>query len=83
MVNLRLAEILTNMAEIKKSGPDNKNVVISIMKAARTIRDNPVSIEKIYQSGKLKEFIGVEEQTYKLIEEYLETGRIGIYEEIK
>ncbi len=83
MINLKLANILTDIAEIKKSSPDDKNMLLSLIIAARTLRDNPESIEKIYSSGKLRELTGMEEPAYKLIKEYLDTGSIGLYEELK
>ncbi|TET16070.1 MAG: PHP domain-containing protein [Actinobacteria bacterium] len=83
MINLKLANILTAIAEIKKSSPDDKNILLGLIIAARTLRDNPESIEKIYSSGKLRELTGMEEPAYKLIKEYLDTGSIGLYEELK
>jgi DNA polymerase (family 10) len=83
MINLKLANILTDIAEIKKSSADDKNMSLNLTVAARTIRDNPESIEKIYSSGRLKEQIGIKGVAYKLIREYLETGSIRLYEEIK
>ena len=83
MINLRLANILIDIVEIKKSGPGDKKMLLSLANAARTLRDNPESIEKIYSSGKLKELIGIDEQAYKLIKEYLDTGGIGLHEELK
>ena len=83
MINLKLANILTDIAEIKKSSTDDKNMSLNLIIAARTLRDNPESIEKIYKSGRVKELIGIENSAYELIKEYLETGSIRLYEELK
>jgi len=83
MINLKLANILTDIAEIKKSSPDDKNMLLGLIIAARTLRDNPESIEKIYSSEKLGRTISIDEPAYKLIKEYLDTGSIGLYEELK
>ncbi|MFZ3105872.1 MAG: PHP domain-containing protein, partial [Candidatus Hydromicrobium sp.] len=83
MINLKLANILTDIAEIKKSSPDDKNMSLGLIIAARTLRDNPESIEKIYSSEKLGRPISIDEPAYKLIKEYLDTGSIGLYEELK
>jgi len=83
MINLKLANILTDIAEIKKSSPDDKNMLLGLITAARTLRDNPESIEKIYSSEKLGRPISIDEPACKLIKEYLDTGSIGLYEELK
>jgi len=83
MINLKLANILTDIAEIKKSNPDNKNMSLGLIIAARTLRDNTESIEKIYSSEKLGRLISIDELSCKLIKEYLDTGSIGLYEELK
>ncbi len=83
MINLKLANILTDIAELKKSGAANKAIESNLIVAARTLRDNPRSIEKIYRSGRLKELVGMEGLAYKLIVEYMERGNIRLYEEIK
>ena len=83
MINLKLANILTDIAEIKKSGTDDKNMSLNLTVAARTLRDSPERIDKIYSSGRIKELVGIEGSAYKLIREYLETGNIWLYEEIK
>ncbi len=83
MINLRLANIFTDIAEIKRSTGDDRDMSRSLVAAARTIRDNPESIEEIHSSGGLKEQIGIDKLAYKLIREYLETGSIRLYEEIK
>jgi len=83
MINLKLANILTDIAEIKKSSADDKNISLNLIIAARTLRDSPESIEKIYESGRIKELIGIEKSAYELIREYLETGSVRLYEELK
>jgi len=83
MINLKLANILTDIAEIKKSTGVSKDITLNLMVAARTIRDNPESIKKVYSGGRLKELFGMEGLAYKLIVEYMETGKIKLYEELK
>jgi len=83
MINLKLANIFMNMAEIKKSGNTGKELSLNLMIAARTLRDNPESIEKTYLSGKIKKLPGMEGPAYGLLAEYMETGTIRLYEELK
>jgi DNA polymerase (family 10) len=74
-----------SIAEIKKSGRTgaDKNLRSNLITAARTIRDNPESIEKTYRSGHLKKLPGMEGPAYELLVEYMETGAIKMFEELK
>jgi DNA polymerase (family 10) len=83
MINLKLANILTDIAEVNKSRTDDRNISLHLTIAARTIRDNPERVDKIFAEGKLKDLVGIRGLSYDLIKEYLETGSIGFYEEIK
>ncbi len=83
MANLELANIFTDIAEIKKSSDVSRTVIANLVTAARTLRDIPDSIEEVYGSGRLKELPGMEGLAHELISEYIKTGSIGIYEELK
>ncbi len=83
MINLKLANIFTDIAEVNKSRTDDSNISLHLTIAARTIRDNPERVDKIFAEGKLKDLVGIKGLPYDLIKEYLETGSIGLYEEIK
>ena len=85
MINLYLANIFMSIAEIKKSGGTraDKDFRSNLVTAARTIRDNPESIEKTYRSGQLKKLPGMNGPAYELLVEYIETGTIKLYEELK
>ncbi len=83
MINLKLANILTDIAEVNKSRTDDRKISLILTIAARTIRDNPERVDKTFAEGKLKDLVGIQGLPYDLIKEYLETGSIGLYEEIK
>ncbi|MDD3819355.1 MAG: PHP domain-containing protein [Actinomycetota bacterium] len=74
-----------SIAEIKKSGGTraDKDFRSNLVTAARTIRDNPESIEKTYRSGRLEKLPGMNGPAYELLVEYIETGTIKLYEELK
>ena len=80
MINLNLANILTNIAEVKKSQPDNKPEVLSLMKAARTLRDNPEVVDRIFKGSGPEDLVGIDDYCYGLIREYFEKGNISEYE---
>jgi DNA polymerase (family X) len=83
MINLELAKILTNLAEINKSLTDDFKVVMSLTAAARTIRDYPGDIKELYLKGKLENLPGIDQKSFELIGEYFKTGKIQAYEETR
>jgi DNA polymerase (family X) len=83
MINLKLANILADIGEIKKSTDINRDDVSNLAVAARTLRDSPEGIKRVYSSGRLKELYGMEKLAYELVLEYMKTGSIGLYEQLK
>ena len=81
MINLNLANILTNIAEVKKSKPDNKPEVLSLMKASRTLRDNPEVVDKIFNGMGTEDLVGIDDYCHGLVREYFEKGNISEYEQ--
>jgi DNA polymerase (family 10) len=81
MINLNLANILTNIAEVKKSKPDNKPEVLSLMKASRTLRDNPEVVDKIFNGMGTGDLVGIDDYCHGLVREYFEKGNISEYEQ--
>jgi DNA polymerase (family X) len=82
VISLKLANILTNIVEIKKSYPGSKEEVLSLMKAARTLRDDPAIIDRIIKGEGYGNLNGIDSYCYGLIKEYLEKGRIEEYEQL-
>jgi len=83
MLNLKLGNILTSIAELYKFSPGDRDTVFPLMKAARTIRDYPADIEEAYRSGKIWELAGIEKKVAPYIDKFFATGTINIYEQIK
>lgn len=82
MINLKLANILIGMAEILKADSKDKEIPLKIIVAARTLRDSPGSIDRIRAGEKISELPGMKEPVCSLVREYLDTGRIRLYEKI-
>ncbi len=82
MISLKLANILINIAEVKKSYPGSKEDTLSLMNAARTLRDDPAIIDRIIKGKGHGDLNGIDRYCYSLIEEYLEKGRIEEYERL-
>jgi DNA polymerase (family 10) len=83
MVNFKIATIFGNLAELSKKKDGNVDLVIDYTRAARTVRDYPTDINEAYNSGLLKNMPGLTGQTFEIIKEYLDTGTIRLYEELK
>ncbi len=83
MVNFILGTILANLAEVKKQKDTDKKKVIDYTRAARTIRDYTGDIEAAYADGILQNMPGINDEVYKLLDEYFKSGYINIYEELK
>ncbi|MCG2788535.1 MAG: PHP domain-containing protein [Actinomycetia bacterium] len=81
--NLKLATTLANLAEIYKQKSDGTKAAIDLNVAARTIRDYPGNIFDAYNRGFIASLPGIDETAYELIEEFFETGRIKLYDEIR
>jgi len=82
VISLKLANILTNIAEVKKSDPGGKEDVLSLMNAARTLRDDPVIMDRIIKGEEHGKLNGIDRYCYGLIKEYLEKGRIEEYDRL-
>jgi len=71
---------MADILELKGEIPFKVN---AYRKASRVIQDLTEDIESIAKKGRLREIPGVGEGIAKKIEEYIQTGRITRYEELK
>jgi DNA polymerase (family 10) len=83
MINLKLANILIDIAEILRADSKDKDISLKLIIASRTLRDGPELIDKIKAGEKLEKLPGMEEPACSLIKEYLDTGRVLLYEKIR
>ncbi len=83
MINLKLASILTTIAEICKYREGEIDTVINLSKAARTIRDYQDDISDVFFDGSIRNMPGIDDYAYGLVKEYFERGKISVFEEIK
>ncbi len=75
-----LLEKIANLLEIKGESPYR---IGAYREAARRIATMPDSIEEIHKQGRLREIPGVGESIAAKIDEFLRTGRLGYYEELR
>jgi DNA polymerase (family 10) len=82
MKNKEISALFEKMADLMEFKGENPFKVSAYRKAARIIGDLTRDIEEISRSGELKAIPGVGEGIAQKISEYLETGKVGAYEEL-
>ena len=83
MKNKELADLFEKMADILEFKGENPFKISAYRKASRIIGDLTQDIEEIAESGKLKAVPGIGEGMAQKIEEYLKTGKVSKFEEVK
>jgi DNA polymerase (family 10) len=83
MKNKELADLFDKMADILEFKGENPFKISAYRKASRVLGDLTQDIGEIAESGKLKDVPGIGEGMAQKIVEYLKTGKIAKYEEIK
>ena len=83
MKNREIASIFEKMADILELKGDNPFKINAYIKAARILNDLPTDIEEIAQSCELQKIPGIGKGTAEKIIEYLETGRITKFEQLR
>lgn len=81
--NKEISEIFERMADILEFLGDSRFRINTYRRVADLIGETAEDIEELYKSGKLAEIPGIGESTVKKIEEYLKTGKIKKYEELR
>lgn len=81
--NEEVALLLDNIAELLMLKNENPYRIRAYVTAAQNIRALDADIEELAQHGKLDEIPGVGKAIAAKIEEYLRTGRLAYYEELK
>ncbi len=81
--NKELARIFEKTADILEFLGDNPYRIASYRRAASLISELPDDIEEVYRSGKLSRLPGVGASTLLKIEEFLRTGTVKKYEDLR
>jgi len=83
MKNKELADLFEKMADILEFKNENPFKISAYRRASRVLGDLTQDIKEIAESGELKKVPGIGEGMAQKIEEYLKTGKISKYEEVK
>ncbi|MEW6096062.1 MAG: DNA polymerase/3'-5' exonuclease PolX [bacterium] len=81
--NIQIANIFNRMADMLEFKGEIPFKINAYRKAARVIQDMTEDIEILAKKGKLQDIPGVGTGIAKKIDEYIKTGKITKYEEIK
>lgn len=83
MKNAELARIFNEMADIMEIIGEDRFRINTYRKVARIVEELPEDVEKLFKEGRLQIIAGIGEKSLSKIEEYLRTGTIQRYEELK
>jgi len=83
MKNKELGDLFDKMANILEFKGENPFKISAYRRASRILGDLTKDVEEIAQCGELKTVPGIGEGMAQKIEEYLKTGKISKFEEIK
>jgi DNA polymerase (family 10) len=83
MKNKELADLFDRMADILEFKSENPFKISAYRKASRIIGDLTQDIEEIAEGGKLKDVPGIGEGMAQKIIEYLKTGKVSKFEEVR
>ena len=83
MRNSEVARLLYDISELLELSGENIFKIRAYSRAARTIEGSTEDIEKIAKEKRLEEIPGVGVAIARKIEEYLTTGKLGFYEDLK
>jgi DNA polymerase (family 10) len=83
MKNKELADLFDKMADILEFKSENPFKISAYRKASRILGDLTQDIEEISGRGELKNIPGIGEGMAQKIEEYLKTGKVSKFEEVR
>jgi DNA polymerase (family 10) len=83
MKNKELADLFERMADILEFKGENPFKISAYRKASRILGDLTQDIEEISEKGELKNIPGIGEGMAEKIVEYLKTGKISKFEEVR
>ncbi len=83
MKNRELAALFQKMADILECRNDNPFKINAYRKSARILNDLTDDLEKMVQAGTLQDIPGIGKGTAEKIAEYLQTGTIATFEQIR
>ncbi|HTL30582.1 MAG TPA: DNA polymerase/3'-5' exonuclease PolX [Tepidisphaeraceae bacterium] len=81
-LNRELSDLFHALAALMELRGDNVFKVIAFQKVSRILREVNVDLKKCIEEGKLCEIEGIGKGSQQIIEEFVETGKSSVFEEV-
>src|SRR5688572_4343763 len=81
-LNQELADLLHSLAALMELRGENQFKVIAFQKVSRIIRESNIDFKKCMEEGKLCDIEGIGKGSQQIIEEYIQTGKSSVFEEV-
>src|SRR3982751_6991284 len=81
-LNQELSELFATLSALMELKGENVFKVIAFQKVSRIIRELNVDIKKCIEEGKLCDIEGIGKGSQQIIEEFVQTGKSTVFEEI-
>src|SRR3982750_4966143 len=81
-LNQQLADLFHSLAALMELRGDNTFKVIAFQKVSRIIRESSIDFRKCMEEGKLCDIEGIGKGSQQIIEEYIQTGKSSVFEEV-
>lgn len=81
-LNQQLAELFHSLAALMELRGDNVFKVIAFQKVGRIIHESNIDFKKCMEEGKLCDIEGIGKGSRQVIEEFIQTGKSAVFEEI-
>src|SRR4051812_32178784 len=81
-LNHELSELFHSLSALMELKGENVFKVIAFQKVSRILRELNVDLKKCIEEGKLCEIEGIGKGSQQIIEEFVETGKSSVFDEI-
>src|SRR5213078_2261174 len=81
-LNAEIADLFASLAALMELKGENQFKVIAFQKVGRIIRESNIDFRKCMEEGTLCDIEGIGKSSQQIIEEYIQSGKSSVYEEI-
>src|SRR3954447_38387 len=81
-LNHELSELFHSLSALMELKGENVFKVIAFQKVSRILRELNIDLKKCIEEGKLCEIEGIGKGSQQIIEEFVETGKSTVFEEV-
>src|SRR5438045_8695509 len=81
-LNLELSELFHNFSALMELKGESVFKVIAFQKVGRILKEMNIDLKRCIEEGKLCDIEGIGKGSQQIIEEYVETGKSTVFEEI-